>query len=727
MKNRAAFISVILIIILGFGVYWNSLNGKFVWDDEDLIKNNIYIKSPAYIPEIFKQDIEAGAGKRSSLYHPVQMLSYLADYSFWKSNVIGYHFTNILLHILAALALYRLITVICGNATLSLFTSILFVVHPLHAEAVTYMSGRSDPLFTLFILISFIFYVKYLDTKKIYSYVFMLVSYILALLSKEFSIIFPALLLLYHYTFKKRLDLKVFLPILCAACIYIISRMTILRYLLPGPPPMPTTVLQRMPGFSAAIANYARLLFLPFGLHMEYGNKIFSWLDPRAASGIIIILSFLFYGLKKRREDRLIFFGIGWFFLSILPVSNLYPINAYMAEHWLYLPSIGFFIILARGLAYLYNKNLNLKVFTLIFITILVTFYSYLTIRQNVYWKEPIVLYKRTLAYAPDSAGIHNNLGNVYKEMGETKEAIASYERALEIDPNLVEAYNNLGNAYSDTGKTEEAIALFKKAIEINPNYAEVYNNLGVTYIELGKNEEAISFFKEALKANPYYVISYNNIGNAYTAMRWTKMAIHAYERAIEVDPDYVLAYCNLGDSYMDIEKPQEAIELYKKAIRIDPAFITGYNSLGIAYHVTGRHNEAVSSFKDAIKIDPKDAAAYNNLGNVYITTGKNKEAVDSLDRAIEIYPDYAEAYNNLGNAYIGMRENRKAIEFYKKAIEINPDYAEAHSNLSVVYYYEKEYTLAIKYCDKAIELGYKAPSEFLELINPYRAGEEER
>ncbi|GAF76422.1 unnamed protein product, partial [marine sediment metagenome] len=151
LKNPT-ILAIVLIIILGFVVYSNSLNGKFIWDDEYLIKNNVYIRSFSYLPKIFSEDIGTGAEKKYYFYRPLQMITYMIDYSLWKLNVRGYHLTNTLLHILAALTIYWLINILFGDRPLSLFASLFFVAHPIHTEAVAYISGRADPLALLFML-----------------------------------------------------------------------------------------------------------------------------------------------------------------------------------------------------------------------------------------------------------------------------------------------------------------------------------------------------------------------------------------------------------------------------------------------------------------------------------------------------------------------------------------------------------------------------------------------
>ena len=581
-KRAVLVISIALIIILGFVVYGNSLDGKFVWDDEALVKNNIYIKNWHSIANLFTKDvgmhIGADAGMKYNLYRPLQMLTYMCDYSFWKLNVTGYHLTNILLHIFTALAIYWLINILFGNRSLSLLTSVLFLVHPIHTEAVSYISGRADPLSLLLMLLSFIFYIKYLDRKKTSFYIPALLSYGLALLSRENSLILPVLFLLYHYSFKKKLRISPSLPIIGISALYLLLRLKISAQLTSGDFISSTTTLfQRIPGFFAAITEYIKLLLLPFNLHMEYGNKLFSFTDLRVLLGIAILTFLLIYAFRKRNQNNLIFFSVSWFIISLLPAANLYPINAYMAEHWLYLPSVGFFLILAYSLNSLYRIK-HFKILSIGVITVLVVFYSYLTIKQNGCWREPILFYERTLKYAPDSPRVHFNLGNLYRDIGKKDEAIALYKQAIKLNPNYADAYTNFGKLCGDIGRHQEEISAYKKAIEINPYHPTAYNNLGAAYYDMGKFEEAIAAYKKAIELNPNYAEMHYNLGIAYADMGKYEEAIAVYKKALGLNPDYAPSHGKLAIAYYRKKQYDLAIRHCDRAIelgyKVDPEFL---------------------------------------------------------------------------------------------------------------------------------------------------------
>jgi len=533
-KKLLKLIPIALIIILGWFVYANSLKGGFIWDDDFLVKDNAYIKSWSHILKIFTEDIGAGARSHYIFYRPLQMITYMLDYSFWKLNVVGYHSTNILLHILVALSIFRFIDIIFKDRIISFLAGVFFIAHPMHTEVVSYISGRTDSLAFLFLLVCFILYIKQLRLDSLSRYIFMLLSYILALLSREASLILPALLLVYHYVFNQKIKTKEFLSILGLTFLYALLRFTLLRGLLAGVTPADTTVFQRLPGVFAAITNYITLLISPFNLHMEYGYRQFNLAEPKVIIGIGIFVISLIYAFKQRRANKLISFSILWFFIGLSPVSDIYPVNAYMAEHWLYLPSLGFFLILAQAIVWLYKRK-KIRIITIIFTCALLAFYSYLTVRQNNYWGKPITFYEMTLKFTPNSPRMLNNLGEAYDKIGRKEEAIMLYREAIKFDPRCAEAYNNIGTASVNMGKYIDAIVAYQQAIAINPNYAEIHNNLAKTYLIIGKREDAITVLKKAIEIDPSYAMSYYNLAAIYFNQQQYDLTIYYYDKAIEL------------------------------------------------------------------------------------------------------------------------------------------------------------------------------------------------
>jgi tetratricopeptide (TPR) repeat protein len=640
MNKNTTLLSLILIALLGFAVYGNSLTGKFIWDDEHFITDNEDVRSLSNIGKVFIKDEIVSAGKPMAFYRPLHMALNIIDYAVWELDERGYHLTNIILHILAALCVYWLFCVLLGSNFLPLIIGVLFVIHPVHTEAVSYISGRADPLSLLFMLLCFIFYVKSGNLKHKPFYLLAVTSFLLALFSRENTLILPLLLVLYHYSFKDKLTAKRFLPICAAALFYIILRV----FILSAPAAVQTTFTQRIPGFFAALAGYVRLLFLPFNLHMEYGAKLFKFGELGVIAGVFIFCMLLMGIVRWRRKNNFLFFSLGWFLIALLPVSNLYPLNAYMAEHWLYIPSIGCFLLWAYSITFLFKRN---KIFSIGLLMALIVFYSYLTIKQNTYWSTPSVFYERILKYAPASARVYNNLANAYDDNNLKLQAISAYKKAIELEPNYSEAYHNLAKTYYDINKMDESIAAYKKAIEISPRYAKAYYNLGIAYEAVGKTSDAVT----------------------------------SYKKAIEIKPNYSQVYNNLGILYSKSGKNEDAIPLFKKAVKFDPNNARAYSNLGIAYTIIGNKVEAIAAYEKAIELAPGHAAAYNNMGIIYKESGELTQAIKLFKKAVEVDAGYATAHFNLSSAYFDNKQYDMAVKHCDAAIKfgynVSPEFME--------------------------------------------------
>lgn len=630
---RKALLLQIAIVILGFSIYANSLKGDFIWDDNAFVKNNAHIKDREHISDIFTKSTGSGAGYSDDFYRPLQIFTYLIDNIIWKGNISGYHLTNILLHILVSLSVYWLIILLFNNRTLAWMTSILFITHPVQTEAVSYISGRGDLLSSLFMFLCLIFYIIQASTQDWRLFIIMLLSYTLAILSKENAIILPVLLLLYHYVFKKKIKLKLMAPIICIAFFYFLLR------------PVRTTALsfdfnvflKRIPGFFVAITNYLRILFLPVNLHMEYGDKIFNFMNPKAIFGVAASFLLLIYAFKKNHANKLFVFSVCWFFIALLPHSSVYPVSAfYMAEHWLYFSSLGFFLILAYAVFLLYNKN-NLNIFSKVIIISLITILSFLSIRQNEYWNNQISFYKRTLKYAPDSARVYNNLCQAYIEKANYSEALKACLRCIEIKSDYPQAYCNLGDAYKNLGNVKEAETAYIKATKISPKFASAYFRLGQLYAYAGKSEEAIKNYEYTIEIDRDFIEAYNSLCELYLSINKNLEAAQICKKSLQINPAQANVYYNIGRAYDNIGENQKSIEAYSKAVEIDSGFLEAYNNLAARYANNGKIDKAIALWNKIIQIDPRFSMAHFNLSAFYFQQKKYDLAIRHCDKVTAV------------------------------------------------------------------------------------------
>jgi tetratricopeptide (TPR) repeat protein len=223
------------------------------------------------------------------------------------------------------------------------------------------------------------------------------------------------------------------------------------------------------------------------------------------------------------------------------------------------------------------------------------------------------VYYKRVLAFKPDYADAHSNLGTLLWAQGRIDEAVAHYEQALLFDPGHANAHNNLGLALVQRGKIDDAIAHYERALVFDPGHANAHNNLGVALAQQGDIDDAM---------------------------------VH-YERALVFDSGHADAHNNLGRALARKGRVDEAAAHYRRALALKPDFVDAHNNLGNLLAGQGKNNDAIEHYKLALSHEPDHAEAHNNLGTVLKYEARFDDAMAHYDRAIAIRPDYAEAHFN--------------------------------------------------------------------------------
>ncbi|MBI5145176.1 MAG: tetratricopeptide repeat protein [Candidatus Omnitrophica bacterium] len=490
------------------------------------------------------------------------------DYSIWQLDPKGYHLTNILIHLLVALAIYFLIIAIINDHVISLFAALLFVVHPLNVETVASISDRADSLAALFMLLSIIFYLKYLKQQNGKGSILIGTSYLLAILSKENSLAVPALLLAYHYIFKKKINVKNFFIIVGIILTYLVFRLALIK-VTPVNSLSITLLLQRIPGFFAAIFSYLRIILFPFNLHMEYSYKLFHFTDPRTILGLTAAIFLLLFAIKKKNSNDFMRFSLLWFFIALMPVANIYPFNeSYMAERWLYFPSIGILFIFAEQISLMRQIRRLRSIATCIFICLLM-FYAILTMKQNKYWSHPIIFFERTLKYNPESGKAYNELALEYEEVGRFKEAVSAYKNAIKYMPDALGAYFNLANLYRRLGKKEESANIYNKAIEIKKRIIQQHYEAAKQYGEKGNYRKAIASYQEALFVEPNSLLLSSNLSNLYIITGHHRKAIQLLTEVLSHNPNFSLLHNNLSLAYYYTKQYELAIKHCDRAIAL--------------------------------------------------------------------------------------------------------------------------------------------------------------
>lgn len=565
MKNN--FLILIFFSLLGFGIYSSALHGGFVWDDEYLVEHNLLIRDLNHVGTIFSTDFGTGGGKEYGFYRPLQILSYALMFHFFKDNVFYYHLISIICHILIAFMLFHLVLQLYKEGAIAFVAGLLWLCHPVHCEAVAYISGLGDPLALLFFLISMFCYIRLTENGfNFLELTIMILAYGLAIFSKEISIMLPLFLFLYHLAFHQKIKAHFLLSLFCVWVFYLGFRLIFAQHALVISPLQ--GLGERIPGCFAAFINYFNLLVFPVDLHMEYAAPANGFNDLSVVLGIIFMGALSLTMLKNRNDSR-IFFPMGWIFLGFLPISNLYPLPFYMADHYLYLPSIGFFMLCALGFFKLWQFQ-KYRPLIIVILILIVGILSYRSFRQNDYWKDNITFNERTLQYSPQSVEFQNNLGRLYAQQERYEDALAHFNEVMLSHPDYPYTYNNIGQILNNEHRYRLAIPYFTKALELKPDYPDALNNIGVAYKRTGRLNDAINAYQKAILLRPDFAGAYGNLGNALCQSRRMNEAMIAFGAAIKIDPSNPTFYFNKTYCYQRFMENNEAFENIKKAKEID-------------------------------------------------------------------------------------------------------------------------------------------------------------
>ena len=733
-----------LLIIAGLAGYANSFQGVFLLDDHHTIVDHHAIRS-LWPPWAYL-----------SLTRPLVYLTLAVNYALGGLEVWGYHAVNLLIHLLAALTLYGLLrrTFLSDrlkerygdvSESLAFATSLLWLLHPLQSQSVTYLIQRAESLMGLFYLLT-LYAVSRSNTSKAWPRIAILTC-ALGMATKEVMVTAPILCLLYDRIFlassfkeifQKRLHLYLGLGAtwgVLAATLFLQDPVALARSAGFGEQLTSIDYALTQPG---VILHYLKLSFWPDPLCFDYGwpvAKTFeATLPPLFLIGALLVAAFV--ALRLRPE--LGFLG-AWFFLILAPTSSLLPLRDFAFEHRMYLPLAAVLVLAVLTGYKIFGKWTPQPFLSFCSLLIPAAVFGTLTYQRNQDYASPVTIWQDTVAKRPHNARAHinlgnalhdegalgdaeyhllkaleirpvfpqanYNLGNVLDEQGKQAEAVQQYRRALAIDPNYADAHHNLGVLLSDQGKLEEAIEHYNEALRIDPRHAEAHNSLGIALGKQGKLEAAVEHYKTALVLEPDFSEAHNNLGVVLAGQGKLNEAVDHYELALRIDPKHEKAKYNLGKALVAQGKYEMANRYYSEALAIDPNFAEAHLNLGLALAEQKRLEEAIFHYDEALRAKPDFAEAHINLGIVLAKQGKFEEAIDHYTKVIALDPTDATAHYNLGKALADQAKFADAADRFRDAVSAKPDFVEALNNLGAALYAQGKADEAISYFSKALEL----------------------
>lgn len=718
--NKRVWISSGLLILSCLVVYINTFPNEFVWDDYLLLQNNQYLENINNIPLFFSptywNELHPVPSHRE--YHPLRTVTFAVDYYFWQDNPAGYHLTNLLLHTSNVLLVFYLITFLMnpknsfpdptgrkpGLWLLPLTTALFFAVHPIHTESVTFIKNRSELLAFFFYLSAFLVFAGRLRSQK---RTFLqpglpasLLLFTAGLISKETVLTLPGLILLYQISLSPG---RVRLGAAIAGIIpygLIISGWFWFKYALlvdrePAAEMIAMTLWRHILVVIKTLGQYVCLLVFPVGLNAERVLNIpESVWEMDILFSMVLLSVLLLLTVRAWYASRLLFFGLTWILLTLIPAANIvFLVFRPIAEQRLYLPSLGFCLVLAWLFVRIYQAAGDRAVSKgrVVFLAAgmsLVIVYGTGTIKRNLDWRDAITFFSRTVAANPRSARSHYNIGVAYMRQNQPDKAIPNFKNALECRTKYAKAHFGLGVALVDTGRYREAIAHFNQALQIKPDYADVHCSLGAALTDTGDTVNAFYHLKKALQLEPDFVAAHVNLGTLLAREKKLTEAISHFQTALELAPDSEAAHRNLGITLSQQGRWAEAAIHFKKALRQSPYNAELHYDLGMALAATDRLTQAIHHYQTALKINPDYVDAYNNLGIAFRQAGRLENAIASFGKALAIQEktlaadhfDKGKTFYNLARSWQEQGDIPRARYYYRQALDIfEPHLGVAH------------------------------------------------
>jgi tetratricopeptide (TPR) repeat protein len=760
---------VLAIIAAGLAAYAGSFRGPFIFDDVPSIVENPTIRHLWPFPQkpfVFHGETVAG--------RPLLNFTFAINYVLGELDVRGYHAANLLIHILAALTLFGILRrtlqgldggrrTVDGRANaegvggyaergsefargapaasscavrrppstlLAFAITLLWLLHPLQTESVTYIVQRAESLGGLFYLLTLYCVIRGAATERgwwlrrtdgkepsddasvrrswisnsLTWYCLAILACVLGVASKEVVATAPVVVFLYDRTFltgsfrqawRRRRGLYVGLA----------ATWVPLAVFLIG-----TRGRGESVGFGygvtsweyaltqcMAIARYLRLSLWPAGLCLDYGVPVARTPGEILPGALLLAILAAATLWALLRRPALGFLGA--FFLAMLaPTSSFVPIATQtIAEHRMYLGLAAVIaaavsaadVLLYRLLRLLRATEKRQAVLRPAIAAMLVAgaalAFGEATRLRNEEYRTELSIWESVVRNRPQNARGYNSLGCFRYEHGQFDAAIDYYRKGLEVDPNYPDTRNNLGAVLVKCGRFAEAIVYCQKTVELKPGYAEAHCNLGAALAGCGRFADAIAQYQIALEIDPDYAEAHANLGSALASQGQVDAAIAQFEKAAEIKPRYAEAHYDLGNCLFGRGQTDAAIAHYEKALEIRPNYAEAHSNLGAVLASRGQADAAIDHYRKALQINPDYADAHNNFGNLLARRRQFDEAIDHYRKALTINPEFATTYNNLGNALAGCGRLDEAISHYRKALEMHPDDARARRNLSLV------------------------------------------
>ena len=586
-QQKYSLFALFFCLILGFFIYYNSLDVPFYLDDLRNFIENPYTR----IDQLTISSLTDAAFKSPISTRPLSNISFALNYYFHQESVLGYHLVNVIIHIITGFLVYQLTVVTLSTPALeskyqninhiALLASVLWLVHPLHTQSVTYIVQRMNSMATMFYILSLWCYVNGRFAKDFsrkwpwFSGSF--VSAVLAIGSKEISVTLPLIMISYEWYFFRDLNRKWLISKTWILLIFVTFIGTLYCFYIGNPMGLfsgyenrPFSMSERILTEFRVVLYYLSLLFFPHPsrLNLDHDFVISTSLFAPVTTFISfsVVLIFILIIFSSAKKYRLFSFAILWYYVNLFIESSFIGLEI-IFEHRTYLSSVFLFILLTTSLHHYIRKP---WLSAIILITCIVIC-SLWTIKRNQIWKDPVIFWNDSVVKSPNKARPYINLSVAYRDIGDFNKSIDMAKKAIRIDPRFVNSFVSLGATYYAIGDYDEAIELYQLVLSKKSDYYDMYNALGNVYLKQGKMNEAIEAFRTNLQFDPANYESLVNLASIKAYKGLVHEAIIDFQKAVELSGKKPDVLFNLAVAYTQVGNNLKAIEAYREILNIRP------------------------------------------------------------------------------------------------------------------------------------------------------------
>jgi len=611
-----AFALAAAVLAIYFQVFHFEFTG---YDDPEFLLNNPHIRqglTPASAAWAFTTGYAAN-------WFPLTWLSYLLGIDLYGLAPGWHHLTNVLLHALNSVLLFALLRRMTGARGPSAFVALLFAVHPLHVEAVAWVSERREVLSGLFWLLSIWAWLRYVERPRAAAYLLVVAAFAGGLMSKPMIVTLPFVLLLLDYwplgrwnTIPLRRLILEKLPLVALSAAG--SLITLLVQQGAGA----TSSLAELPfrfRLENALVSYVAYVwqfFWPARLAVlyPYASNLAAW-QVAGAAAVLAALTALAVAVRRRRP----YLFVGWFWFAgiLVPVIGLVQVGVQSrADRYMYIPMIGLSMAVVWGLAEIASRRAALRSITVALGATACCAYGVVAWSTAAYWRNTVDLFRHAVEVTTDNWAALGTLSETLLTANRAGEAMPYIAETLRLRPNLAEAHVNYGAALSAQGNFDAAAAEYRRALALDPGSPDAQEGLGAVLTQKGQFTEAFANLDAAEKSRPGDADIHYNLGRLYGLSGRPDLAVAEFLETVELQPENAAAHFNLGTAYAAQDRYAEACDQFREAVRLKPDYVAAHFNWGSGLANLGRFDDAIGQFQEVLRLKPDAADAAEAIQN---------------------------------------------------------------------------------------------------------------